>query len=343
MMHHPKVIRKSVLGSSFHAYMYVFRVFIAMSVVPPRKKAVHHSDYFCPQVTLHHRHFSAAFPKVFRNVLGKGWFISWKIVFNMDNLGLHTFQETSIWETGAKMVQENHSNMFKPFQSHSFELSLNDFSSSGNLWSNVKHDSLWEISSLNLCILFNPEFWSSTILQTRTQCPRLIQHNSITDKVSHTFPVSSVCSKASPIPPLARRVCRGIGTHHHCLLAYGKKGRHAGQTNRLQNFLTLLIFNDQTQHCGSSSSLFYFPTMRIHQIWLFFLLLLVKIRYFRNIWLVSSPHCVAVSPNHCWICKCPHHFVGWCINVFLLSPGLTENPEHTSIIIRLDMIIPSTL
>ena len=78
----------------------------------------------------------------------------------------------------------------------------------------------------------------------------------------------------------------------------------------------------------------------------FSLLLLVKIRYFRNIWLVSSPHCVAVSPNHCWICKCPHHFLG-CIGAsfFALTwlPGLPENPEHTSIIIRSEMIIPSKL
>lgn len=216
-------------------------------------------------MTLHHRHFSAAFPKVFGNVLGKGWFISWKIVWKIHDLGLHSFQETGkLVRKWCKRMTPTCSNRFKAI--HSFELSLNAFSSSGNLWSNVKHYFFGEISSLNLCILFNPEFWSSTILQTRTQCPRLIQHNSITDKVSYTFPVSSVCSKASPIPPLARRVCRGIGTHHHCLLAYGKKGHHAGQTNRLQNFLTLLIFNDQTQHCGSSSWLFYFPTMRIHEI-----------------------------------------------------------------------------
>ena len=160
-------------------------------------------------MTLHHRHFSAAFPKVFGNVL------SWMVYFMENRIQNGWFGAALISgnrENGAKMVQENDSNMFKPFQSHS-----------GNMWSNVKHYFLWEISSLNLCILFNPEFWSSTILQTRTQCPQLIQHNSITDKFSHTFPVSSVCSKAPPIPPLARRVCRGIGTHHHCLLAYGKK------------------------------------------------------------------------------------------------------------------------
>ena len=133
MMHHPKVIRKSVLGSSFHVYMYVFRIFIAMSVLPPKKNTVHHSDYFCPQVTLHHRHFSAAFPKVFGNVL------SWMVYFMENRIQNGWFGAALISgnrENGAKMVQENGSNMFKPFQSHSFELSLNAFSSSGNLWSN---------------------------------------------------------------------------------------------------------------------------------------------------------------------------------------------------------------
>ena len=218
----------------------------------------------------------------------------------------------------------------------------------GNLWSNdnVKHYFLWKISSLNLCILFNPEFWSSTILQTRTQCPQLIQHNSITDKVSHTFPVSSVCSKAPPIPPLARRVCRGIGTHHHCLLAYGKKAIMLDKpivsriSWRYSSSMIRLSIVEVRHHC------FTFQPWESMRYSFFFPAFAGKIRYFRNIWLVSSPHCVAVSPNHCWICKCPHHFVG-CIGAsfFALTwlPGLPENPEHTSIIIRSEMIIPSKL
>ena len=234
-MHHPKVIRKSVLGSSFHVYMYVFRIFIAMSVLPPPQKKktlctipiIFALKWRCTIVTsAPHSQRSSAMSLA-------GWFISWKIVFKMDDLGLHSFQETGkMVRKWCKRMAPTCSNRFKAIPL-SFRWMLSRLQGiceamimwNGNLWSNdnVKHYFLWKISSLNLCILFNPEFWSSTILQTRTQCPQLIQHNSITDKVSHTFPVSSVCSKAPPIPPLARRVCRGIGTHHHCLLAYGKK------------------------------------------------------------------------------------------------------------------------
>ena len=155
-----------------------------------------------------------------------------------------------------------------------------------------------------------------------------------------------MCSKAPPIPPLARRVCRGIGTHHHCLLAYGKKAIMLDKpivsriSWRYSSSMIRLSIVEVRHHC------FTFQPWESMRYSFFFPAFAGKIRYFRNIWLVSSPHCVAVSPNHCWICKCPHHFVG-CIGAsfFALTwlPGLPENPEHTSIIIRSEMIIPSKL
>ena len=184
----------------------------------------------------------------------------------MDDLGLHSFQETGkMVRKWCKRITPTCSNRFKAIPlSFRWMLSrLHGICEAMIMWSTIFFGRYLHWTSA-FCSTLN--FEAQLYFSNKNSMPTLIQHNSITDKVSHTFPVSSVCSKAPPIPPLARRVCRGIGTHHHCLLAYGKKGHHAGQTNRLQNFLTLLIFNDQTQHCGSSSSLFYFPTMRIHEI-----------------------------------------------------------------------------